>query len=241
MSEPFDITSPGSAFAWQAQVEERLMVAMTDALTDFLAAVKRAALSSDLRPQTVEDLWTSSVTAALSGADWLSDEAYDYLINPLLNSDLPAEVYDSVTEVTTTAAREEWSDATLASRLEAILDPDTAEVIQAASERPKRLWDRARTVGTSWKNRMGRLVRTKVTGLQGHVTQRLIPDSGYKRWVTRRDEQVRPSHVAADRQTVPSQSTFTVGGASLMYPGQAGAQYEEIVNCRCVMISVKGP
>lgn len=245
--EYYDITSPGSAFAWQARVEERLMIVMTNALTDFLSAVYTAALSQGLSllPGTVEDLWTQQVTSALQNEDWLTETAYDYLIDPILNSDMPAEVYSSVHEVLTTAQREEWSRSTLRDRLDAVLDPDTSEVIQAAGDekpRRKRLWDKARTVGTSWRNNVQRLVQTKVTGLQGFVGMKVLednPDINYKRWVSKRDSRVRPTHVEADGQTVPAMTAFEVGGASLMYPGQAGAQYEEIVRCRCVMVGIR--
>ena len=55
-------------------------------------------------------------------------------------------------------------------------------------------------------------------------------------WDSAGDGKTRPTHVAADLQDpVPQGEAFTVGGYSLMYPGDTslGAPAGETVNCRC--------
>jgi len=56
-----------------------------------------------------------------------------------------------------------------------------------------------------------------------------------KEWVTVGDERVRETHVAADGQTAPVNQVYTVGGFSMMFPGDTnwGAPLSEVVNCRC--------
>ena len=57
-------------------------------------------------------------------------------------------------------------------------------------------------------------------------------------WDSAGDGKTRPTHVAADLQDpVPQGEAFTVGGYSLMYPGDTslGAPAGETVNCRCYM------
>lgn len=56
-----------------------------------------------------------------------------------------------------------------------------------------------------------------------------------KQWITVADDRVRPSHVAADRQTVPIDDAFIVGGAQMRHPGDItlGAPIQEWINCRC--------
>lgn len=63
----------------------------------------------------------------------------------------------------------------------------------------------------------------------------------YKRWLATDDELTRESHVEADGQTVPVDDNFTVGGASLRYPGDPFAPAEELWNCRCTVIFTSTP
>jgi|SRR5262245_39371765 len=59
-----------------------------------------------------------------------------------------------------------------------------------------------------------------------------------KTWWSAQDTRVRPTHQEAHGQTVPYNQAFTVGGASMMLPGDAshGAGPEEIINCRCAVM-----
>ena len=59
--------------------------------------------------------------------------------------------------------------------------------------------------------------------------------AGRKRWVTRRDDRVRPTHAAADGQTVLVGEPFIVGGWALMFPGDPVAPLVETAGCRCVI------
>ncbi len=56
-----------------------------------------------------------------------------------------------------------------------------------------------------------------------------------KMWITMGDNKVRPSHKAANSQTVMDDQPFQVGSSELMYPGDGslGADVKEIVHCRC--------
>lgn len=52
-------------------------------------------------------------------------------------------------------------------------------------------------------------------------------------WIATADERTRPTHAAASGQRVPLDEPFSVGGASLQYPGDPSGPAEENINCRC--------
>lgn len=59
-----------------------------------------------------------------------------------------------------------------------------------------------------------------------------------KGWLSQRDNRVREDHVIADGQRIGLDQLFSVGGSLLAFPGDwtHGAQLEQIINCRCVLI-----
>lgn len=55
-----------------------------------------------------------------------------------------------------------------------------------------------------------------------------------KRWIATHDERTRPTHVEADGQKVPMESSFIVGGCELRYPADPNSMCaSEVVSCRC--------
>lgn len=60
------------------------------------------------------------------------------------------------------------------------------------------------------------------------------------RWVTCRDDKVRPTHVAEDRDTIPFGMTFDVGGYPARFPGDPDLPIGERINCRCSLAYVDG-
>ena len=60
----------------------------------------------------------------------------------------------------------------------------------------------------------------------------------YKRWVATDDDRTRPWHNEADGQEVPLNEPFIVGGEELMYPGDENGSAENVINCRCTMVTI---
>lgn len=59
-----------------------------------------------------------------------------------------------------------------------------------------------------------------------------------RRWQAAEDARTRPTHNEADGQTVALNEPFTVGGASLDFPGDPSGPPGEIINCRCTTITI---
>lgn len=59
-----------------------------------------------------------------------------------------------------------------------------------------------------------------------------------KAWVSTEDEVTRPWHLDMDPdEFIPEDSTFNVDGESMDYPGDPSGSPENIINCRCVVIT----
>ncbi len=80
------------------------------------------------------------------------------------------------------------------------------------------------------------IARTEIIAASnmGSFQQVLISGlTGTKEWLATNDDRTRLTHHEADGQQVDITGTFTVGGASLMVPGDPTGPPEEIIQCRC--------
>lgn len=92
-------------------------------------------------------------------------------------------------------------------------------------------------VQSTWQIRAERIARTESVGSYnaGALEALIEEDAGVKRWVATASGRTRDTHLAADGQCVPVRDAFTVGGASMMMPGDPSAPAREVVNCRAVL------
>ncbi len=81
------------------------------------------------------------------------------------------------------------------------------------------------------------LAQTELTSLVNErsvvAAQKAFPDGVSKTWLSVGDNRVRAAHAAAVGQTVPIDQPFSVGGASLMYPGDPAGPLRLVARCRC--------
>jgi hypothetical protein len=64
------------------------------------------------------------------------------------------------------------------------------------------------------------------------------PTAFARRWQAANDDRTRETHRDADGQTVALNEPFTVGRASLDFPGDPSGPPEETINCRCTTITI---
>lgn len=86
-----------------------------------------------------------------------------------------------------------------------------------------------------------RIVRTEATNAANYATEQaalnlFAGQDMIKTWKSGYDARVRPAHQAANNQTVPFNSKFSVDGESLQRPGDPSASAGNRINCRCAMI-----
>lgn len=80
------------------------------------------------------------------------------------------------------------------------------------------------------------IARTETHGAANAGSYEAAKDLGLdlkKEWLAGMDRRTRLTHSLADGQIVNMDEAFTVGSASLMYPGDPSGPAEEIINCRC--------
>jgi hypothetical protein len=85
------------------------------------------------------------------------------------------------------------------------------------------------------------IARTEVIGAANRGALESYRASGVvaqQEWLSARDERARASHLAADGQETALGGVFSVGGATLRYPGDPAGPPEETVNCRCTTLPV---
>ena len=82
------------------------------------------------------------------------------------------------------------------------------------------------------------LARTDLNSIAngGSVASARMVGVAYKQWLSAHDDKVRPDHVDADGQIVPTDQPFQVGGETAMYPGDPALSDEEAINCRCTVV-----
>jgi hypothetical protein len=95
------------------------------------------------------------------------------------------------------------------------------------------------------------IARTEVHGARNSVAMGTMQrfESAYgipsgvmrKAWQTTNDQRARLEHREADGQTVAFSEPFTVGGASLAFPGDPSGPADLVINCRCATFAVFDP
>ena len=84
--------------------------------------------------------------------------------------------------------------------------------------------------------RANMIARTETHGAANYGAGRAARETNLplnREWIASSDERTRETHSEADGQIVGMDEPFTVGGASLMYPGDPAGPAEEVINCRC--------
>ena len=86
------------------------------------------------------------------------------------------------------------------------------------------------------------IARTETHMAASWANQTAAEESGIelvKEWCSSADGRTREDHYEADRQTVPLDMPFEVGGWPLLYPGDPNGPAAQVVSCRCQSLFVE--
>lgn len=220
-----DPESEAAALSGRQTLEEEYRAAVEPEVEAFLSDVQQAALVGALSAVAVMSLWRA--TLGRLERKGVSPELVESLsISPIADEAL-------------TAAQQAMSAATglgLAGAAREALIRERMGVDAGHLGSLESLEGRF-----SWRGSSEAAIRTSATAdfATSMLDQMRAEGYTHKRWMTRYDARVRETHVWADRQTVPIDDTFTVGGESLRYPGDPMGSTGETINCRCVLVAVR--
>jgi len=234
-----NLTSPGWVLSGRAALEKTLTSATLRALRVFLVDVEKLAVEALDTPMPTHTFtlggvltkWYELVLEVLPGST-------SELQQRLLDNPIPAEVYEAANTVLAASMENHWERRVAVKELQAALALDaghvTTNVVITAATEPEQS-------GHTWKTKAERMAHNTATSEYGNFIMTALTDDPIldsKRWVAHHYKKVRPTHLAADGQTVPVGQPFHVGGAALMYPGDPSGPASEIINCNCSMVGV---
>jgi hypothetical protein len=168
----------------------------------------------------LSDAWARVRSEEPRGDVWVS-QYLDQAGNRLKR--VPDEVYALIVAEIEAGLREAEGIPVISQRVEAVL---TA----TGSER--------------WPNRARTVARTETIGavnagvfrsatLEAQARGDVAP---FKAWIATDDSRTRHTHDVADGQRTLLSEPFTVGGSSLMFPGDPTGPAAEVINCRCSLL-----
>lgn len=84
------------------------------------------------------------------------------------------------------------------------------------------------------------IAQTSVTSTfeRGQLTAFDIADVEMYKWLSQRDNDVRPAHAKADGQIRRKNEKFNVGGEPMSHPGDPRASAKNVAFCRCTLLPV---
>ena len=148
-----------------------------------------------------------------------------------MHSELPEKVYTSTKAVLSSAVEAGWSRTETTAALTDALSMGTGTAEQTGASVVE-------TSGRNWQAVAEMHARTEATAAAGIDSISNIAASGlkFKEWISVLDSHTRSEHADADGQIVPVDEPFSVGGESLMEPGDPSGSYEMTANCRCATV-----
>lgn len=212
------------------EVEHNNLSTLSAAVVDLITALWNAYVEETLLPALTLSMRSAGDEVGRSLSAVLGD--LPFLSEPLNTQQYLAQAQNRLVGI----GNELWFNARTA----------IAEGLAAGEEIPK-IAARVRDAAGVTEPRARVIARTESHGARNTVNaasvRRVSAAFGnaaafQRRWQAAEDHRTRPTHNEADGQTVALSEPFTVGGASLDFPGDPSGPPGEIINCRCTTITI---
>lgn len=247
------LTSPGAATRARAEMEEVYLWATEVLMGHFAAEVRRLAYAALEAPTllaagpdpfaytNVRAAWYAAVrtmTESVWGPGWAPKGSrppvtkidVEALAAELQQANFPDDLFTETRNLLVRSRNLQWGAWRTKRELSKLLIPKEGDEGHEA-----------------YKNRVRRMARTAATRNFNSQQLKDLASLGYshKKWVARMDALTRPDHLGANGEVVALSESFSVGGESMMHPGDPQGSHAQTANCRCTLIGhgepVAGP
>ena len=191
----------------------------------------------------------SAAGQAISEQEWfelteeISDAYGDAYLDAVINAGAELGVMPSDDDLLSILAEQELAVDNFASTLRGYVDMFGEDMLTQGlpvEEIQRRILDAGQSPLNPRKADMFARTATTTAVNAGFESSFRAAGIAAKSWITQRDDRVRDSHGAVDRDVVPSGEMFMVGGYEARFPGDPRLPIEQRINCRCILGWVDG-
>lgn len=226
-----------------AYIDEDTYLAVREAAR---RAYRRAA---EMVAPKIEQALVAAAGQSISDAEWfalteeVSDAYGDAYLDAVINAGAELGVMPSDDDLLAILAEQEAAIEGFASQMRALIDLFQDDMLRQqvpVDQIRDRLFEAGQSPLNPRKADMFARTATNTAVNAGFESQFRAAGLAAKSWITQRDDRVRESHEAVDRDVVQAGETFMVGGFEARFPGDPRLPIGLRINCRCILGWVDG-
>lgn len=224
-------------------IDEETYLAVRDAAR---AAYRRAA--EMVAPQ-IEKALVAAAGQSISDQEWfqlteeVSDAYGDAYLDAIINAGAELGVMPSDSDLLSILAEQEAAVEGFAAQMRGLIDLFSEDMLRQQvplEEIQQRLFDAGQSPLNPRKADMFARTATNTAVNAGFESTFKGAGLAARSWITQRDDRVRESHAAVDRDVVAAGENFMVGGYEARFPGDPNLPIGLRINCRCILGWVDG-
>lgn len=224
-------------------IDEDTYLAVRDAAR---RAYRRAA---EMVAPKIEQALVAAAGQSISDQEWMqitedvSDAYGDAYLDAVINAGAELGVMPTDEDLLSILAEQEAAVEGFASQMRGLIDLFGEEMLRQnvpLDQIRERLFDAGQSPLNPRKADMFARTATNTAVNAGFESTFKASGLAARSWITQRDDRVRESHEAVDRDVVPAGQPFMVGGFEARFPGDPSLPIGLRINCRCILGWVDG-